>query len=75
MSIAINVGDEGGFAPSIDSVTQCLDLIMEAVKSLGYESKVKIAMDIAASGIRHHKSEVGLTVLGRISLQRPPWVL
>lgn len=48
--VAINVGDEGGFAPSIDSVTQCLDLIMEAVRALGYESKVKIAVDVAASG-------------------------
>lgn len=48
---------------------------MEAVRSLGYESKVKIAMDVAASGILHHKFEVELMMAGRVLLQRAPWAL
>lgn len=48
--LAINVGDEGGFAPDISSPEEALDLVREAVKTAGYMSKVKIAMDVAASG-------------------------
>lgn len=47
---AINVGDEGGFAPNIESTTDCLDLLTEAIKTAGYEGKIKIALDVAASG-------------------------
>ena len=57
-----NVGDEGGFAPNITncanprschpamhSVYTALDLIMDAVRTSGYEEKVKIALDVAPS--------------------------
>lgn len=47
---AINVGDEGGFAPNIQSVYECLDLIMEALAAAGYAAVVKIGLDVAASG-------------------------
>ncbi|MFC1753536.1 phosphopyruvate hydratase [Thermoproteota archaeon] len=46
---AVNVGDEGGFAPPIDTPEQALDLIEKAVKQAGYTGKIKSAMDIAAS--------------------------
>lgn len=46
---AANVGDEGGFAPNILENKEGLDLIVEAIKKAGYEGKVKIGMDIAAS--------------------------
>ena len=46
---ATNVGDEGGFAPNIGSAEEGLDLLVEAIKTAGYEGKVKIAMDVAAS--------------------------
>jgi len=46
---AVNVGDEGGFAPPIANGEECLDLLMLAIKEAGYEGKVKIAMDCAAS--------------------------
>merc|ERR1719240_723165 len=46
---AINVGDEGGFAPSVQDNTEALDILMEAIKQSGHESKVKIATDVAAS--------------------------
>lgn len=45
------VGDEGGFAPNLDSNKEGFDLIIEAVTSAGYEAgkDVKIAIDVAAS--------------------------
>lgn len=46
---ATNVGDEGGFAPNILNATEALDLLVDAIKNAGYEGKVKIAMDVAAS--------------------------
>ncbi len=46
---ACNVGDEGGFAPSIQSNYEGVDLLMEAIKQSGYEGKVMIGMDVAAS--------------------------
>ena len=46
---ACNVGDEGGFAPSIQSNYEGMDLLVEAIKQAGYEKEVKIGMDLAAS--------------------------
>lgn len=46
---ACNVGDEGGFAPSIQSNYEGVELLMEAIKKAGYEKEVKIGMDVAAS--------------------------
>ena len=46
-----NVGDEGGFAPSLNSNKEALDLIVEAINKAGYKSgiDVNIALDVAAS--------------------------
>ena len=46
---ATNVGDEGGFAPSILSNSEGLDLVVEAIAKAGYTGKVVIGMDVAAS--------------------------
>jgi enolase len=46
---ATAVGDEGGFAPSINDNEEALKLITEAIKAAGYEDHVQIAMDVAAS--------------------------
>nr|QWE91325.1 enolase [Placidida sp.] len=46
---ATNVGDEGGFAPNINDAKEGLELIKTAIANAGYEGKVKIAMDVAAS--------------------------
>merc|ERR1712217_385601 len=46
---ACNVGDEGGFAPSVQDNNEALDVLMEALKKSGHESKVKIGTDVAAS--------------------------
>ena len=48
--LATGVGDEGGFAPDLESNTEGFELIMEAIRKAGYTEKdVKIAIDVAAS--------------------------
>merc|ERR1712217_576752 len=44
-----NVGDEGGFAPSVQDNNEALDVLMEAIKKSGHVAKVKIGTDVAAS--------------------------
>ena len=46
-----SVGDEGGFAPKLNSNTEALDLIVKAIIQSGYTPKkdVYIALDVAAS--------------------------
>merc|ERR1711933_543424 len=46
---ACNVGDEGGFAPSVQDNNEALDVLMEAIEKAGYTGKVKIGTDVAAS--------------------------
>jgi enolase len=45
------VGDEGGFAPKLDSATAALDAIALAVKNAGYKlgKDIALALDVAAS--------------------------
>ncbi len=49
--LSTSVGDEGGFAPMLESNSQALDLIITAIKGAGYKagSDVFIALDCAAS--------------------------
>ncbi len=46
-----NVGDEGGFAPNLDSAKEALDYIASATEKAGYKlgSEVVLALDSAAS--------------------------
>jgi enolase len=49
--LSTGLGDEGGFAPSLDSNRAALDLIAEAVEKAGYElgSDIVLALDVAAT--------------------------
>ena len=49
--LATSVGDEGGFAPNLESNTEGFELIMEAIKKAGYVPgvDVKLGIDVAAS--------------------------
>ena len=53
------VGDEGGFAPDIDSVEEVLDILVEAVRRAGYETgqDVCFALDVAASEWKSSKGK------------------
>merc|ERR1719326_2836116 len=46
---ACNVGDEGGFAPSVQDNNEALDVLMEAIDKSGHKAKIKIGTDVAAS--------------------------
>ncbi|GGM97018.1 enolase 1 [Terrabacter tumescens] len=49
--LATGLGDEGGFAPNLESNRAALDLILEAIKAAGYEPgrDIALALDVAAS--------------------------
>ena len=49
--LSTGLGDEGGFAPSVDSTKAALDLIVEAIEKAGYKlgSDVALALDVASS--------------------------
>ena len=49
--LATNVGDEGGFAPNLNSSEEVLKIIIEAVEKADYkmEEQVSIALDAASS--------------------------
>ena len=49
--LATGLGDEGGFAPNLESNRAALDLIEEAIKAAGYKpgADVALALDVAAS--------------------------
>ena len=48
-----NVGDEGGFAPSLGSNEEAIKIILEAIQQAGYQpgEQIRIALDPAASEI------------------------
>jgi enolase len=49
--LATSVGDEGGFAPDLDSNRAALDLILEAITKAGFKpgTDIALAMDVAAT--------------------------
>ncbi len=44
-----SVGDEGGFAPNVKNSDDAAQLIEQAIKLAGYDGKVRLALDAAAS--------------------------
>ncbi len=50
-NLATGVGDEGGFAPDLNSNSEAFELIIEAIKRSGYipGKDVSLAIDVAAS--------------------------
>jgi enolase len=48
---ATNVGDEGGFAPSLESADEAIGIILEAIGKAGYRAgeQIFLALDVAAS--------------------------
>ncbi len=66
-----NVGDEGGFAPSLGSNEEAIEVILQAVERAGYEpgKEVFIALDPAASeifedGVTYHLKREGRRLTG-----------
>ena len=68
-----NVGDEGGFAPNIQSNEEAIEIVLKAIEKAGYKpgEEVYIAMDAATSelyneetGLYTFKKSSGLTMTG-----------
>jgi enolase len=49
--LATGVGDEGGFAPDLESTEKAIEAILEAAERAGHRERVGIALDPAASEI------------------------
>ena len=49
--LATSIGDEGGFAPNLDSNRAALDLILVAIENAGFKAgtQIALAMDVAAT--------------------------
>ena len=49
--LATSIGDEGGFAPNLESNRAALDLILEAIDGAGFKAgkEIALAMDVAAT--------------------------
>ena len=47
----MGVGDEGGFAPDLNTNEEAIEIILKAVKKAGYKAgkEIFIALDVAAS--------------------------
>ncbi len=61
----LNVGDEGGFAPTLPSNRDAIEVVLQAIESAGYApgQQVHIALDVAASELWNADS-------GRYDLER-----
>ena len=46
---AVNVGDEGGFAPDVTDVEETIGILTEAIEKAGHTGKVFLGLDVAAS--------------------------
>ena len=60
---SVAVGDEGGFAPNLESEEEAIEVILEAVKQEGYEPKkdICIALDIASTEMYEEAQKIGKT--------------
>src|SRR5436190_14912034 len=58
--LSTNVGDEGGFAPQLDSADDALESIIKAIEKAGYKAgeQIFIALDVASSEFFDKKQNV-----------------
>lgn len=58
--LSTNVGDEGGFAPNLQSNEEAIEFVLKAIESAGYKpgEDIYIAMDAAASEFYDEKKKV-----------------
>lgn len=61
------VGDEGGFAPALQSTQEALDITLKAIETAGYQpgTQVQLALDVAASEF-YHNGNYNLEGEGRV---------
>ena len=56
--ISTSVGDEGGFAPSLDSDEEAIDVIMKSISAAGFKpgKDISICLDVAANELKKPKN-------------------
>jgi len=54
--LATTVGDEGGFAPNLDSNEAALQLIIESIESAGYESGKDVFLGLDCASTEYYKN-------------------
>ena len=66
--LSTNVGDEGGFAPYLESNTKAIELVLQAINQAGYKPNTDflIALDAAAS--EFYNKETNLYCFGKNKL-------
>ena len=64
--LSTGVGDEGGFAPELESTTAAIDAVLEAAERVGHRERVAIALDPASTELyrngRYHFERQGGTL-------------
>jgi enolase len=64
--LATGVGDEGGFAPDLESSEAAVEAVLEAAERVGHRDRVAIALDPAATELyrdgRYHLDREGRTL-------------
>ncbi len=65
--LSTNVGDEGGFAPMVNSNAEALDMIVDAISRAGYRpgQDVFLALDCAASEFRTESGRYAMSGSGQ----------
>ncbi|WP_297514110.1 phosphopyruvate hydratase [Thermococcus sp.] len=61
---AVNVGDEGGFAPPMKEVTEPLDVLIKAIEETGYKPGDEIAFALDAASSEFYDEKLGKYVVG-----------
>lgn len=66
--LSINVGDEGGFAPMLSSNQEAVELIIEAIKKVGYRvgTQMFIALDVAATELQRKRQDFSSQELSKL---------
>ncbi|NJE54326.1 phosphopyruvate hydratase [Thermococcus sp. 21S9] len=61
---AVNVGDEGGFAPPLKEPSEALDLLTEAIEETGYKVGDEIAFALDPASSEFYDEKLGKYVVG-----------
>ncbi len=69
---SVSVGDEGGFAPKLESNSKALEIIIRAVEKAGYKagSEINLGVDAAANSFFNKEEEKYLFKPENVSLSR-----
>lgn len=66
--IAINVGDEGGYAPPMKQTTEALEVLIESIEEAGYAPKKEVSLGLDAAASEFYDEEHGKYYLDQRSL-------